>query len=574
VLICPPFGWEDMCSYRSRRIWAEQLAQAGHVTLRFDFPGSGDSAGDPESADLVEAWTEAVDVAASWLSAEAGGTRVVAVGIGIGGLIAFRAAAMGAAIDDLALWAVDSRGRSHTRELRAFAAMEANGDQSGSRSGPLQAHENGSDPGALGVAGYLLSGATRAELDAVDLGTMALDGAAERRVLLIGRDGREVDARLKESVAASGATVTTAPGSGYMRMVTFEPQYAVPAQTVFDDVATWLADGAVEPRAPHSTPVAATDRAEPVSGVLEIPVALYHPTGDAFGVIAEPTGARADLCVVWLNAGPQRHTGPNRMWTEAARRWAARGVPSVRIDLAAIGDAVGDERPLADARAFYVPRYVDQVRAVLDELTDRGMPERFVLCGLCAGGYWALQASLDDGRVAGAILLNPGALVWDHGLSLAVGQTRRLVHKALQTNTWRRVFAGETTLSSHLRTLRVLTVAGAKAIVAATARLWRRHPATGDSEDELAVLFGRISAAGRTLRMVFAGPEPLYERLLREPSIQSLERWPAVSLAHIDVDHEVHTLRPLWLQHRVHGLIDEAIESELQRAQSDAAAPS
>ncbi len=26
VLLCPPFGWEDMCSYRIRREWAERLA--------------------------------------------------------------------------------------------------------------------------------------------------------------------------------------------------------------------------------------------------------------------------------------------------------------------------------------------------------------------------------------------------------------------------------------------------------------------------------------------------------------------------------------------------------------------
>src|SRR5437588_6448648 len=56
VLICPPFGWDEACSYRCRREWAEDLAAAGHPSLRFDLLGSGDSAGSPADAGRVEAW--------------------------------------------------------------------------------------------------------------------------------------------------------------------------------------------------------------------------------------------------------------------------------------------------------------------------------------------------------------------------------------------------------------------------------------------------------------------------------------------------------------------------------------
>ncbi len=47
VILCPPFGWDEVCSYRSRRDWAQQLATAGYSTLRVSFPATGDSSGDP-----------------------------------------------------------------------------------------------------------------------------------------------------------------------------------------------------------------------------------------------------------------------------------------------------------------------------------------------------------------------------------------------------------------------------------------------------------------------------------------------------------------------------------------------
>ena len=46
VLICPPFGWEDFCSYRSRLAWAQALAaERATPTLRIDLPATGDSGG-------------------------------------------------------------------------------------------------------------------------------------------------------------------------------------------------------------------------------------------------------------------------------------------------------------------------------------------------------------------------------------------------------------------------------------------------------------------------------------------------------------------------------------------------
>jgi len=57
VLLCNPFGQEAIRTHRLYRVLAGRLAQAGIHVLRFDYFGTGDSAGDDEAADL-ESWND------------------------------------------------------------------------------------------------------------------------------------------------------------------------------------------------------------------------------------------------------------------------------------------------------------------------------------------------------------------------------------------------------------------------------------------------------------------------------------------------------------------------------------
>ena len=168
VLLCPPFGWQDVASYRLRRDWARELARAGHPTLRIDLPGSGDSGGSPRDPGLFAAWAAAIATAASWLQANGGCPRVAAIGIGITALALCKAAAGGAPIDDLVLWGASALGRSLAREQRAVARLEA---------AQQPATEAGVVPeGALTAAGFLISVETLADLQAFDLSQLPRAG--------------------------------------------------------------------------------------------------------------------------------------------------------------------------------------------------------------------------------------------------------------------------------------------------------------------------------------------------------------------------------------------------------------
>ncbi len=589
VLLCPPFGNGELCSYRSRRDWAMQLARAGHATLRIDLPGCGDSSGGPGDRELMAAWTQAVAEGGEWLRAHAGAVRVAAVGIGLGGLLAALAIAEEAPIDDLVLWAVPSRGRTLVRELRAFTRLED--------AAPLQADPAlGSAPdGSVMNGGFVLSAETVAALEALDLTTLVLPEAERRRVLMLERDGIEVDERLRGFLAARGAAVTVAPGPGYGAMMA-EPYLSRSPDAVFATVEDWLA--AAEPASEEGPPAgarAATQETAPAgtepaneevppaaaqarpeacaqielggteARVRETPLAVEHPYGRLFGVLAEPdTEERASLCVIFLNAGAIRRVGPNRMWVEAARRFAARGVATLRVDFAGIGDADGDDSAWADDASFHVPEYVEQTRAAIDALVARGLPSRFVLAGLCSGAYWAFHAALADDRVAGALMVNPRVLFWDGRRALV--QEAGHAHKLLEGRIWVKLVRGGFSRERVLTFARALLALLAR--VPARAATRTRAALTGGDRVERAL--DRLQESGKHLLFVFGPMEQLRLELELDGRLADLQARENVTLELIDGDSEVHTLEPLSLQRRVHELLDRGLEHELSRAPATA----
>ncbi len=276
VLLCPPFGWEEVCSYRHLRTWAQQLAAAGYTTLRLSFPSTADSAGSPRDPDRLSAWTDAVQSSAGWLLDATGARRIAVVGLELGGIVAYLAAAAGAPIDDLVLWATPSRGKAVVRQLRAFSKLESARFFEGlEQPGPLPS-------GELEAGGFLLSAQTVEGLEALDLTARPLAPGAVPRVLLLGRDGMTVDARLQAELEQGDRQVTVASGDGYATM-TSHPQSGKPALETFERVATWLGEASsVGGSASGDGGVAPSD--------AEVPV------GGGVGPRCRSAGARAPRC--------------------------------------------------------------------------------------------------------------------------------------------------------------------------------------------------------------------------------------------------------------------------------------
>jgi len=583
VLVCPPFGWEPMCPYRSRRELAEHLAGAGYPVLRIDLPGSGDSAGGPREPGRRQAWTRAVADACDWLIAESAAERLVAIGVGLGGLLAYQAACAGAPIDDLALWAVPARGRGLVRELRAYSLLP-----SSKVTGPQDPGAEIVPEGAIMAAGYMLSAETAKELESLDLTELPLPDASRRRVLMIGRTGTSVDEALRAALESSGASVSVSAGPGYR-----------PVTDLLEPVRAWLDAGEdAPPSRTRSTPAPAAaapvssahldlPRAEPA--VRETPLWIERPAGRLFGVLAEPAGEASGLCAVLLNPGPQYHIGPSRMWVELARRWASRGVPTLRVDLSRItasgpgleraaqrtvieGDAAalqellagdGDAAGHADDGTLHRAEYFAEVSAALDCLSARGMPRRFILVGLCAGAYWALHTALRDERVVSIAMLNPTALVATE-LSNADRRRRSLGRRLLRGSTWRRALSGEIPLERYVRVTRAL---GRRALPQRSNATRSALAARADSTARYAELFDRLQRRDQDGLLVFTRGERLAERLHARGLFEGgSERWPNLHLSLLETSDEAHFLTSLWLQQSVHRLLDETLQRELDRS--------
>lgn len=572
VLICSPLGWDETASYRPRRVWAESLALAGYATLRFDLPATGDSEGDPADADLLGAWRSSVADAARWLRAATGCDRLAGVGMGLGGLLLADAMAGDAPLDDLALWATPARGRSLVRELRTFGAMEASArdaaEQAFARSPDDLSDRSDGPDGTVVAGGFVLCGETVRALESFDVTQRDPSPAERRRVLLLERDGMGPDARLMRWLEGQGTEVTVAPGDGYGTM-TGQPYSAPPPEEVIARTIDWLAE--VSTPAPDLCPALPPAAAQFVGRgrvVREAALRIAHGEVRLEGMLCEPVEAPvAELGLIFTNVGGMRRTGPGRMWVRAARRWAARGVPSLRLDIAGIADSwdgpFGGDGHDGNISRLYEPGIAAQVGAVVAELHARGVARRFVVIGVCSGAYWGFQCALKDERISAVVMLNPAALIWNPMLE-ATREARKLL-KLRKVSQWRRIARGGVRTETIVRVARSALRSVPRAVLRFPGRLFARSRAKVTGSDEIDSAFDRLRERDQRVVLAFCSVgEPLLDELCSQRGLPDPERWPNVEVELIPGFD--HLLRPPGMQEDALRILDRALERELERS--------
>ena len=218
VLLCNPMGHEYMACYRTVRQTAVRLAQAGAPALRFDFYGSGDSAGE-SSEGSPSRWLRDIALAAAELqSHQRGGTVLVGLRLGATLALEYLQGAKSIETRALILWDPVVHGEAYVAELTALQAE---------RYGRADDEE---------ILGFPFTDRLRGELERINL--LKVQRTA-RRVLIIETVAASAETRaLGERLEALGATVEHRTMAG--TAMWHEPNKASVPANVIQSIVAWV----------------------------------------------------------------------------------------------------------------------------------------------------------------------------------------------------------------------------------------------------------------------------------------------------------------------------------------------
>jgi alpha-beta hydrolase superfamily lysophospholipase len=389
VVICAPVAHEYLQVHYALRLLAERLEALGMCVLRFDYDGTGDSAGDGNEPHRVDAWLDSTAAAAA-LVRSTGVDQVSFVGMRLGALLAAHTAKELGNVDQLVLWDPCVSGRSFLAEQRALSA--------------LYLGATSADDGSVIGPGLRYQSETVRCLGELELGM--IQGQLARRTLLLTRKDKPSSRWMAESWSEGSIEFGEAVGQADLLDIGL-PGQLLPHAAI-ERIAIWISDGAeTESIELSDVAMAATGNVgcnENGMAITESPVRM-GPAG-LFGIVTELAGLPKTSApvAVFLNVANEHHVGPSRLWVELARRWAAAGIMSVRVDLSGLGDS-----PLrtADQHQFVVraPESFEDVDDITAALSPDD-PSNVILVGLSSSGYQVIESALGL-LPRGVIAVNP-----------------------------------------------------------------------------------------------------------------------------------------------------------------------
>ncbi len=455
IVVCPPFGSEYVSTHHVIRALAVELARLGFPVLRFDYHGTGDSAGAFGDSGPQFAWVGSIGAAIDESRRRSGCSAVSVVGMRLGAALAVAAAAERGDVDSLVLWCPVRSGRTYIRELRALSATLATSHQGDPRL--MQNHDSGE--AWVEAAGFAFSSRTVSDLEELKPAEISIKPA--RRVLMVERNDMKPDDKLANHLSGLGTITERVTLGGYVEMMQMPLLSVQPVQMV-EAITDWL--DSVYPENSTVTPAARlaseSSAIMPAQGsdVRIREEAVRFGTGERlFGIMVESgDGQRPELpAVLMLNTGGDHHIGPHRLYVPLAREWATHGFSVLRMDIDGLGDSGVSGLPVIPDG--YPDTAMRDVAEAIDYLRDRRGKADVVAMGMCSGAYHSIQAAREGLPLAGVIAIN-APLYYRPGdpfdaAAAQVLEAKRVRMAFSSPSGWAKVAGGKSDLRYNVQTL-------------------------------------------------------------------------------------------------------------------------
>jgi pimeloyl-ACP methyl ester carboxylesterase len=409
VVIAAPLGHEQILAHHSLRHLADALAEAGFPVLRFDYHGTGDSAGVDEDADRYATWLANLRSAIDWMRVELGCAEISVIGLRLGATLAAQVAA-DEPVAHLVLWVPVVKGRAYVREMK-FLSKAAGVPVDGSKD--------------IEAAGFVVANQTAHELAAIDL--MQIRPQCNR-ALLIDRDDLSADTQLLDHLRGLGIEARQTVQSGYTNMMAEPHLSQVPHQAIAE-IVSWMRSGFIDqtrlrPTEDPTWPTEVILASELGNAMRERAVRVCRDPY-LFGILSEPAtplseGVVSSPAIILCNNGSHYHTGPARFHVAISRSLARRGFRCLRMDFHGHGDSVTSN--LACENQPYPATAFRDIDLAMKFLQREFGARQIILMGHCAGAYFAFQsaAQLTDPTLVESILINPETFYWDRAHAQAL----------------------------------------------------------------------------------------------------------------------------------------------------------
>jgi pimeloyl-ACP methyl ester carboxylesterase len=380
VVIAPPLGYEYWSTHRSLRTLAESIARAGRSVLRFDWDGTGDSAGDARDPGRVAAWHASLAEAVKAMR-EAGVERVVLVGLCLGAAFTLLdAAELG--VDEVVVCALVASGKRFIKQLKMLGVA------------------NPEKPDDVMYSGLAIDANTAAELATINLDQDTPAPVARTLIVTRGEPGD----KLVKALRADGRDLATVACGEMRRMLDVPSEDATVPPHFVASIVSWLGEAHADALGAPPARRESVDMPWQGGRVRE----TFMEVAGLTAVHSSIEGGRSDFLVVFLNSGSEPHIGPGRAWVEYARGLALHGYGCLRVDFSGWGESPDEGH--APGRPYDAHCVAETLRIVA---ALREQHAGIVLVGLCASAWIALKAAQQD-RVEGVFALNP-QLYWKPG---------------------------------------------------------------------------------------------------------------------------------------------------------------